>query len=181
MSRGRAFRQHIPVLTKRSRHPVDSRCAACRPRLTAAQGPRVEQRAILARTIQKSWKQITCRSRAKELRWPGKRPATRVPDAGRRQVRKNSTSSVPASGLRTLSRRNRLRATRIDPFRSVGLFKCTPQSGQSRSVIMTEGFRPRVESDSGRNDLPPKTTRRRATAHVGEVSWKIGRQLTQRI
>jgi hypothetical protein len=30
--------------------PVDARCAACRPRLTAAQGPRVEQRAILART-----------------------------------------------------------------------------------------------------------------------------------
>ena len=27
---------------------------ACRPRLTAAQGPRVEQRAILARTRQKS-------------------------------------------------------------------------------------------------------------------------------
>jgi len=27
---------------------------ACRPRLTAAQGPRVEQRAIVARTIQKS-------------------------------------------------------------------------------------------------------------------------------
>jgi hypothetical protein len=30
--------------------PVDSRCAACRPRLTAAQGPRVEQRAFVART-----------------------------------------------------------------------------------------------------------------------------------
>ena len=30
--------------------PVGSRCAACRPRLTAAQGPRVEQRTILART-----------------------------------------------------------------------------------------------------------------------------------
>jgi hypothetical protein len=34
--------------------PVDSRCAACRPRLTAAQGPRVEQRAILARTFRNS-------------------------------------------------------------------------------------------------------------------------------
>jgi hypothetical protein len=34
--------------------PVDSRYAACRPRLTAAQGPRVEQRAIVARTFQKS-------------------------------------------------------------------------------------------------------------------------------
>ena len=35
-------------VTKRKRVdiPVDSRCAACRPRLTAAQGPRVEQRAI---------------------------------------------------------------------------------------------------------------------------------------
>ncbi len=42
------------VLAKRHRHPADARCAACRPRLTAAQGPRVEQRAILARTIQKS-------------------------------------------------------------------------------------------------------------------------------
>jgi len=29
---------------------ADARCAACRPQLTAAQGPRVEQRAILART-----------------------------------------------------------------------------------------------------------------------------------
>src|SRR6185312_11669899 len=34
--------------------PADARCAACRPRLTAAQGPRVEQRAIVARTFQKS-------------------------------------------------------------------------------------------------------------------------------
>jgi len=30
--------------------PGNARCAACRPRLTAAQGPRVERRAILART-----------------------------------------------------------------------------------------------------------------------------------
>jgi hypothetical protein len=30
--------------------PVDARCAACRPQLTAAQGPRVKRRAILART-----------------------------------------------------------------------------------------------------------------------------------
>ncbi|MHB1057766.1 MAG: hypothetical protein ACYC0F_07785, partial [Rhodanobacter sp.] len=36
--------------------PVDARCAACRPRLTAAQGPRVEQRAILARTRWKTEK-----------------------------------------------------------------------------------------------------------------------------
>jgi len=50
VSRGRAFRQHIRVLAKRNRHRADSRCAACRPHLTAAQGPRVEQRAILART-----------------------------------------------------------------------------------------------------------------------------------
>ena len=59
VSRGLAFRQHIHVRAKRSRPPVDSRCAACRPRLTAAQGPRVEQRAIVARTLQRS------RSRAK--------------------------------------------------------------------------------------------------------------------
>ena len=45
----RAFRQHILVLTKRNRPPADSRYAACRPQLTAAQGPRVERRAILAR------------------------------------------------------------------------------------------------------------------------------------
>jgi hypothetical protein len=35
------------ALAKRSRLPVNSRCAACRPRLTAAQGPRVEQQASL--------------------------------------------------------------------------------------------------------------------------------------
>jgi hypothetical protein len=33
---------------------ADARYAACRPRLTAAQGPRVKQRAIVARTFQKS-------------------------------------------------------------------------------------------------------------------------------
>jgi hypothetical protein len=32
---------------------VDSRCAACRPRLTAAQAARVERRVILARTLQR--------------------------------------------------------------------------------------------------------------------------------
>jgi len=45
VSRGRAFRAGILG---------NARCAACRPRLTAAQGPRVEQRAIVARTFQKS-------------------------------------------------------------------------------------------------------------------------------
>ena len=39
VSRGRAFRQHIPVLAKRNRHRADSPCGAYRPRLTAAQGP----------------------------------------------------------------------------------------------------------------------------------------------
>ncbi len=43
---GPGFSNGHPARAKRSRHPVDSRCAACRPRLTAAQGPRVEQRAI---------------------------------------------------------------------------------------------------------------------------------------
>jgi len=33
---------------------ADARYAACRPRLTAAQGPRVKQRAIVAHTLQKS-------------------------------------------------------------------------------------------------------------------------------
>ena len=32
---------------------------ACRPRLTAAQGPRVEQRAVVARTIQKIYSKAT--------------------------------------------------------------------------------------------------------------------------
>src|SRR5690348_1139003 len=49
VSRGRAFRQGILPWRKGVDIPVDSRYAACRPRLTAAQGPRVEQRAILAR------------------------------------------------------------------------------------------------------------------------------------
>ena len=42
---------------------ADARYAACRPRLTAAQGPRIEQRAILARTFQKS------QSKAGAARW----------------------------------------------------------------------------------------------------------------
>jgi hypothetical protein len=54
VSRGRAFRQGILPWRKGVDIPVDSRYAACRPRLTAAQGPRVEQQAILARTFQKS-------------------------------------------------------------------------------------------------------------------------------
>jgi hypothetical protein len=47
---GPGFSNGLPARAKRSRPPVDPRYAACRPRLTAAQGPRVEQRAILART-----------------------------------------------------------------------------------------------------------------------------------
>ncbi len=54
VSRGRAFRTDILSVRKGIDIPVDARSAACRPRLTAAQGPRVEQRAIVARTIQKS-------------------------------------------------------------------------------------------------------------------------------
>ena len=50
VSRGRAFRTGILPVRKGTDIPVGSRCAACRPQLTAAQGPRVEQRAILART-----------------------------------------------------------------------------------------------------------------------------------
>ena len=50
VSRGRAFRQGILPWRKGIDILVDARYAACRPRLTAAQGPRVEQRAILART-----------------------------------------------------------------------------------------------------------------------------------
>src|SRR5690348_14623728 len=50
VSRGRTFRTGLlPVRKGESIHGL-ARCAACRPRLTAAQGPRVEQRAILART-----------------------------------------------------------------------------------------------------------------------------------
>jgi hypothetical protein len=50
VSRGRAFRQGILPWRKGIGIHADARCAACRPRLTAAQGPRVEQRAILVRT-----------------------------------------------------------------------------------------------------------------------------------
>ncbi len=46
VSRGRAFRQGILPWRKGADIPVGSRCAACRPRLTAAQGLRVEQHAI---------------------------------------------------------------------------------------------------------------------------------------
>jgi len=53
VSRGRAFRTGILPVRKGIDIPVDASCAACRPRLTAAQGPRVEQRAIVARTLQK--------------------------------------------------------------------------------------------------------------------------------
>jgi hypothetical protein len=55
VSRGRAFRQGILPWRKGADIPVGSSCAAYRPRLTAAQGPRVKQRAILARTLQKIW------------------------------------------------------------------------------------------------------------------------------
>src|SRR5690348_7878641 len=54
VSRGRAFRQHIHVLAKRHRHPCRCPLRGLSSPLTAAQGPRVEQRAILARTFQKS-------------------------------------------------------------------------------------------------------------------------------
>ena len=40
MSRARAFRRYLPVPAKRHRLPADARFAACRPRLTAAQGAR---------------------------------------------------------------------------------------------------------------------------------------------
>jgi hypothetical protein len=42
---GPGFSNGHPARAKRSRRPVDSRYAACRPHLTAAQGPRVEQAA----------------------------------------------------------------------------------------------------------------------------------------
>jgi len=54
VSRGRAFRQGILPWRKGVDLLVDSRYAACRPRLTAAQGPRVEQQAIVACSFQKS-------------------------------------------------------------------------------------------------------------------------------
>jgi hypothetical protein len=57
VSRGRAFRTGILPVRKGIGIHADARYAACRPHLTAAQGPRVEQRAILARTSQKSQSQ----------------------------------------------------------------------------------------------------------------------------
>ncbi len=50
VSRGQAFRTGFLPVRKGIHIPVDARCAGYRPRLTAAQGPRVEQRAFLART-----------------------------------------------------------------------------------------------------------------------------------
>ncbi|CAM0998156.1 hypothetical protein EJMOOK_05750 [Rhodanobacter sp. Root179] len=47
-SRGRAFRQGILPWRKGADIPVGSRYAACRPRLAAAEGPRVERRASCA-------------------------------------------------------------------------------------------------------------------------------------
>jgi len=54
VSQGRAFRTGILPVRKGAVIPGGSRCAAYRPRLTTAQGPRAEQRAVLARTFQKS-------------------------------------------------------------------------------------------------------------------------------
>ena len=48
VSRGRAFRQGILPWRKGADIPVGSRCAACRPRLTASEGPPAEQRASCA-------------------------------------------------------------------------------------------------------------------------------------
>jgi hypothetical protein len=50
VSRGRAFRRHIHVPSKRHRHRADARYAACRPRLTAAQGARRAGGPSLTRT-----------------------------------------------------------------------------------------------------------------------------------
>jgi hypothetical protein len=58
---GPGFSNGHPARAKRSRRPVDSRHADCRPRLTAAQGP--EQRAILART----WSVTAARGRMSQL------------------------------------------------------------------------------------------------------------------
>ena len=60
---GRAFRQHIRVLAKRNRHRADSPFGACRPHLTAAQGPG-RAGARPARTFQKSKKPDQKQSRA---------------------------------------------------------------------------------------------------------------------
>jgi hypothetical protein len=43
---GRAFRQYIPVLSKRDRRPCRSPCGPDRPALTAAQGPRADQKRL---------------------------------------------------------------------------------------------------------------------------------------
>jgi len=76
VSRGRAFRQGILPWRKGADIPVDSRCAACRPRLTAAQGPRVEQRAILARTFQKSQSRAGATRQPLQRRSPQSEPLT---------------------------------------------------------------------------------------------------------
>ncbi|MGN6705034.1 MAG: hypothetical protein ACTHJO_03165 [Rhodanobacter sp.] len=66
VSRGRAFRAGILPARKGIDISVDARYAACRPRLTAAQGTPVEQRAIVARTPQKSWSGAKASARGQE-------------------------------------------------------------------------------------------------------------------
>jgi len=54
VSRGRAFRQHIHVLAKRHRHPCRCPLRGLSSPTHRRTGARVEQRAIVARTFQKS-------------------------------------------------------------------------------------------------------------------------------
>ncbi len=104
VSRGRASRQGILPWRKGADIPVGSRCAACRPRLTAAQGPRVEQRAILART------RCAAASRSREQGATAKGTSsigqkrtvaisTRLPNSGRWRLA-NTSSTVSVSDLR---------------------------------------------------------------------------------
>jgi hypothetical protein len=62
VSRGRAFRQHIHVLAKRHRHPCRCPLRGLSTPTHRRTGAPVEQRAIVARTFQKS------RSRARAER-----------------------------------------------------------------------------------------------------------------
>ncbi len=57
VSRGRAFRQHIHVLAKRHRHPCRCPLRGLSSPTHRRTGAPVEQRAILARTLQKSREQ----------------------------------------------------------------------------------------------------------------------------
>ena len=103
VSRGRAFRPDSCPGEKESTS-LSTPLRACRPRLTAAQGPRVEQRAILARTRYATaalWRKL--RSQEQESPAASRTFSMRIPQFG---VSRHSRIGV--SGPLTSCQRRRL-------------------------------------------------------------------------